>query len=74
MPSTVSQTSSTVPHHVKDLALAAKGKSRIEWADRDMPVVRQIVSAAGRDNYRFASLVLAIVRSVPFQMRTTGES
>ena len=40
----------------------------------DMPAVRQIVSAAGRDNYRFASLVLAIVRSVPFQMRTTGES
>ena len=33
---------SAVPHHVKDLALAAKGKSRIEWADRDMPVVRQV--------------------------------
>jgi predicted GTPase len=40
----------------------------------DMPAVRQIVSTAGRDNYRFASLVLAIVRSVPFQMRTQGES
>jgi hypothetical protein len=39
----------------------------------DMPAVRQIVSTAGRDDYRFASLVLAIVRSVPFQMRTKGE-
>jgi hypothetical protein len=35
----------------------------------DMPAVREIVSSAGRDNYRFSSLVLAIVRSVPFQMR-----
>ena len=40
----------------------------------DMPAVREIVSAAGRDDYRFSSLVLAIVRSVPFQMRTKGES
>ena len=36
----------------------------------DMPAVRAIVSgAAGRD-YRFSSLVLGIVNSVPFQMRT----
>jgi hypothetical protein len=40
----------------------------------DMPAVRGIVSAAGRDDYRFSSLILAIVRSVPFQMRTKGES
>jgi mono/diheme cytochrome c family protein len=40
----------------------------------DMPAVRQIVTAAGRDDYRFATLVLAIVRSVPFQMRTKGAS
>ncbi len=33
---------SDVSHHVKDKALAPKGRSRIEWADRDMPVVRQI--------------------------------
>jgi mono/diheme cytochrome c family protein len=39
----------------------------------DMPAVRDIVRTAGRDDYRFSSLVLAIVRSVPFQMRTGGE-
>ena len=40
----------------------------------DMAAVRQIVSTAGRDDYRFASVVMAIVRSVPFQMRIKGES
>ncbi|NTU70566.1 MAG: adenosylhomocysteinase [Coriobacteriia bacterium] len=29
-------------HHVKDLALAAAGKARIEWADADMPVLATI--------------------------------
>ncbi|MRS12221.1 MAG: adenosylhomocysteinase [Actinobacteria bacterium] len=29
-------------HHVKDLALAAAGKARIEWADKDMPVLASI--------------------------------
>jgi adenosylhomocysteinase len=29
-------------HHVKDLALADAGKARIEWADRDMPVLANI--------------------------------
>ncbi|HET6497913.1 MAG TPA: adenosylhomocysteinase [Coriobacteriia bacterium] len=29
-------------HHVKDLALAAAGTARIEWADRDMPVLASI--------------------------------
>jgi adenosylhomocysteinase len=29
-------------HHVKDLALAVAGKARIEWADRDMPVLASI--------------------------------
>jgi mono/diheme cytochrome c family protein len=36
----------------------------------DMPAVRSIVRDAGRQNYRFTSIVLGIVRSVPFQMRT----
>ena len=40
----------------------------------DMAAVRHIVSTAGRDDYRFASVVVAIVRSVPFQMRIKGES
>ena len=30
------------PHHVKDLALAPKGKLRIEWAERSMPVLAMI--------------------------------
>jgi adenosylhomocysteinase len=29
-------------HHVKDLALASQGKMRIEWADRNMPVLSSI--------------------------------
>ncbi len=29
-------------HEVKDLALAPQGKQRIEWAGREMPVLRQI--------------------------------
>jgi mono/diheme cytochrome c family protein len=35
----------------------------------DMPTVRQIVRDAARDNYRFSSLVMGIVKSAPFQMR-----
>ncbi len=34
--------STTVNHHVADLGLAELGKQRIEWADRDMPVLAQI--------------------------------
>jgi hypothetical protein len=42
----------------------------------DMPVVRAIVRDAARDNYRFSSIVMGIVKSAPFQMRKTasGES
>ena len=36
----------------------------------DMPVVRSIVRDSAKDNYRFSSIVLGIVRSVPFEMRT----
>ncbi len=32
----------TVANHVADLALADSGKDRIEWAERDMPVLRLI--------------------------------
>jgi mono/diheme cytochrome c family protein len=35
----------------------------------DMPVVRFIVREAGRRQYRFSSLIMGIVNSVPFQMR-----
>jgi hypothetical protein len=40
--------------------------------DYDMPAVRGIVRSASRDGYRWSSLVRAIVRSVPFQMRAKG--
>jgi hypothetical protein len=39
----------------------------------DMPTVRSIVREAARNNYRFSSLVLGIVRSTPFQMRMAKE-
>ena len=32
----------TPKHDVKDMALASEGKKRIEWADKDMPVLRAI--------------------------------
>jgi mono/diheme cytochrome c family protein len=35
----------------------------------DMPAVRGIVTNAARDNYRFSSLILGIVKSMPFQRR-----
>jgi mono/diheme cytochrome c family protein len=35
----------------------------------DMPTVRAIVRDAARENYRFSSIVMGIVRSAPFQMR-----
>jgi hypothetical protein len=38
----------------------------------DMPAVRGIVRDAGRSDYHFTSLVLGIVKSVPFQMRSNG--
>ena len=35
----------------------------------DQPVVRQIMREAGKSEYRWSALVLAITRSMPFQMR-----
>ncbi|MCX6951959.1 MAG: DUF1592 domain-containing protein [Verrucomicrobia bacterium] len=37
----------------------------------DAPAVRQIVRRASADQYRFSALILGIVNSPPFQMRTT---
>jgi len=36
----------------------------------DAPAVRKILSDAQRDDYRFSTLILGIVKSVPFQMRS----
>ncbi|MBZ5577850.1 MAG: DUF1592 domain-containing protein [Acidobacteriia bacterium] len=40
--------------------------------DHDMPAVRAILRDAAAHGDRFSSLILGIVRSVPFQMRTTA--
>ena len=40
----------------------------------DMPVVRRIVRKAAQNDYRFASIIMGIVESAPFQMRTKLES
>jgi hypothetical protein len=37
---------------------------------QDMPLVRAIAREAARDNNRFSALVMAVVKSAPFQMNT----
>src|SRR5215475_9467562 len=48
-------------HDVADLSLAAQGKSRIEWAERSMPVLRQIRERFAKEKpftgIRFAACV-----------------
>jgi hypothetical protein len=39
----------------------------------DAPAVRKVVHDSADDEYRFASLILETVRSLPFQMNRTGE-
>ena len=39
----------------------------------DMPVVRDVVRHAAKQDYRFSSLVMGIVTSPPFQMRVAGD-
>jgi hypothetical protein len=38
----------------------------------DMPAIRTVLRKAAAENWRFSSLVLGIVKSVPFQMRVVG--
>jgi uncharacterized protein DUF1585 len=40
---------------------------------RDMPAVRAIVRDAAQNNYKMSSVILGVIRSTPFQMRTTME-
>jgi hypothetical protein len=42
-----------------------------EMGYADAPAIRSIVRAAAADDYRWASTILAIVRSTPFQMRSS---
>ncbi len=51
---------------IEKLLMYAVGRTAHHY---DMPAVRAIAREAARDNYRFSSLVLAIVKSDPFQMR-----
>lgn len=39
----------------------------------DMPAVRAVTRQAAQNNYRFSSIILGIVESVPFQMRHSQE-
>jgi hypothetical protein len=39
----------------------------------DMPVVRGIVHDAARNDYKFSSIIIGIVKSTPFQMRKAQE-
>ena len=41
---------------------------------RDMPAVRAVLRDAAKNDNRFSSIVLGIVRSVPFRMRTTPDA
>jgi hypothetical protein len=42
--------------------------------DFDMPMVRSVASEAARNNNRFSSFVMAIVKSTPFQMRRADDA
>jgi hypothetical protein len=44
----------------------------MEW--HDMPTVRSIVRTTAKDDYRFATLVTAIVNSAPFRMQQIPEA
>jgi len=50
MTGTAARSTGTLPHHdVTDLALAAEGVRRIDWAEREMPVLRLIRERFERD-------------------------
>jgi len=38
---------------------------------RDMPAVRGIVREAAQSNFKMSSVIMGVVRSTPFQMRTS---
>ena len=37
----------------------------------DMPAVRKIVHDAGTNDYRFSALILGVIKSTPFEMKTS---
>lgn len=62
----LSRADSFVTSATEKLLTYALGR-RLEYFDQ--PAVREIVRNAKRENYRFSSLVLGVVHSVPFQMK-----
>ena len=62
----MSQSHLFVQKLVHDLTMYGIG--RVTTAS-DMPAVRAVERAAAAEGYRFSSVVLGIVKSVPFQMR-----
>jgi adenosylhomocysteinase len=44
-------TATTPKHDIANPALAAEGKKRIEWADRNMPVLAQIRERFEREKH-----------------------
>jgi hypothetical protein len=40
----------------------------------DAPAVRKIILEAAPSDYRWSSIIMGIVKSVPFQMRRSAES
>ncbi len=40
----------------------------------DMPVIRSIVRDADKNNDRFSSILMGVIKSAPFQMRTKEEA
>ena len=59
-------TSDFVSTLTKKLTTYALGRG-VEYYD--MPAIRKIVRDAAEDDYRWSSLIMGIVRSMPFQMR-----
>ncbi len=63
-----------------DMFLSAFGESLMAYGlgrvvdYRDMPVLRSIIKDAPRNGNRFSSLVLALVKSAPFQMSIAEET
>ncbi|MCA1584735.1 MAG: DUF1592 domain-containing protein, partial [Acidobacteria bacterium] len=53
-------------------SLLAYGLGRLT-DHRDMPAVRAIQRDAAKNDYRFSSFVIGVVKSVPFQMRQADE-
>ena len=45
-----------------------------EVSERALEVAAAAVRAAARDDYRFSSIVMGIVKSAPFQMRRVGDA